>query len=298
MDLKTTYRKIKSLEIQGATNVAMAAVNALKDSALKSKAKTPEKLFAELDKAKKLLFSARATEPMLRNFLSYFISSLKSGNVSGLKADAKKIASLSLKMKEDAKSKLIKIGAEMIKDDSIIFTHCHSSTVTGIIKQAAKTKKLRVYNTETRPRFQGRITAKELSRAGIPVTHFVDSAAKFALKKADVMLIGADAITPTSIFNKIGSELFTDLADKYDIPVYVCSVAWKFDPETIFGHEEVIEMRNPEEVWEKAPKGVKIMNYAFEKVDTELVTGIISELGIYKPDTFVELVKKAYPWMF
>ena len=113
------------------------------------------------------------------------------------------------------------------------------------------------------------------------------------------MLLGADAVTSEGkVINKIGSELFTEIADRYEVPVYVCTDSWKFDPKSVFGYEEEIEKRKPTEIWPTAPRGVKIANFAFEKVNPDLITGIISELGIYKPSIFVEEVKRAYPWMF
>jgi ribose 1,5-bisphosphate isomerase len=163
----------------------------------------------------------------------------------------------------------------------------------------SRQKRFEVHNTETRPRYQGRITAQELALLGIPVTHYVDAAARFALKKADIMLVGADAITADGkVINKIGSELFAEIASKFDIPVYVCADSWKFDAATIFGYEEEIEERTPSEIWKKPPKGIKIDNHAFEKIDPRLVTGIISEFGIYRPEIFAEELKRQSPWMF
>lgn len=281
--------------------MAVEAVKALASEIISSKAKNVDNLFKEIYSAKEKLFATRPTEPMMRNFLNFVIFNLengKYGEIKAIKDAAKTISDEVFKMKEDAKNQIKKIGAKIINDHKIIYTHCHSSTVTGIIKEAAKNKKIEVYNTETRPLFQGRITAKELAKANIPVTHFIDSAAKFALKKADIMLIGADAITPTGVYNKIGSNLFAEIAAKYDVPVYICAVSWKFDPETLFGHEEIIEIRDSKEVWDKPPKGVKIMNNAFEKVDLDLITGIISEFGVYPPNSFCGEIKKSYPWMF
>ncbi len=300
MKLETTCKKIKNLEIQGATKIAVEALKALSSVIKSSKAKDVDRLFKEIDEAKKKLFATRPTEPLMRNFLNFMIYNLESqkyGELKEIKKNTKSLASDVLKMKQDAKKQIQDIGKELVKSHKIIYTHCHSSTVTGIINNSAKRKKLEVYNTETRPLFQGRITAKELSKK-VPVTHFIDSAARLALKKADIMLIGADAITPTGIYNKIGSNMFAEIANKYDVPVYVCSVSWKFDPETLFGHEEIIEMRNPKEVWKRPPKNVKIINPAFEKVDLSLVTGIISELGITSPTSFCGEMKKSYPWMF
>jgi ribose 1,5-bisphosphate isomerase len=201
----------------------------------------------------------------------------------------------------DKNQKIIaQIGSKKIGNGTIVFTHCHSSTILEILKQAKKQgKKFEVHNTETRPLYQGRITAREIAKLGIPITHFVDAAARFALKKADLMLIGADAITTEGkVINKIGSELYAEIANKYDIPVYVCTDSWKFDTETIFGYEEKIEKRKGNEIWKNPPKGVTINNFAFEKVNPNLITGIISELGIYKPHVFIQEVKANNKWMF
>ena len=113
------------------------------------------------------------------------------------------------------------------------------------------------------------------------------------------MLLGADAITVEGkIINKMGSELFAEVAEQNDVPVYICSDSWKFDPASVFGYEEEIEKRSAKEVWPTAPKGVTISNFAFEKINPDLITGIISELGVYTPEVFVEEVKRSYPWIF
>ena len=59
-----------------------------------------------------------------------------------------------------------------------------------------------------------------------------------------------------------------------------------------------IEERNPDEVWPKSPKNVIIHNPAFEKINPKLISGIISEIGIYKPVMFLEELKNTYSWMF
>jgi len=273
MDLvEKTVRDIKALRIQGAEAVAEAAIKAW----IKAKDK---------NKAYNLLVKSRPTEPMLRNVLKY----LRFGG------DGKKL----LEKLEKDKEKIKKIGSRKIKNGYVVYTHCHSSTVTGILKYAWMQKKtFFVHVTETRPFYQGRITAKELAKIGIPVSLFVDSAARLALKKADIMLIGADAITAEGIvINKIGSELFAEVANKYDVPVYVCTHSFKFDPKTYFGFEEKIEKRASKEIWKNPPKNVKIVNYVFEKVRPSLIAGIISELGVLKPEAFIQEVKRRYSWL-
>ena len=119
---------------------------------------------------------------------------------------------------------------------------------------------------------------------------------RLALKKADLVMIGADSITTTKVINKIGSELAAEIAKRYDIPVYICASSWKFSPETALGYEEIIEERSPKEVWDKAPRGVRIMNYAFEKIDLKNITAIVSDLGVLEPEAFIQEVRKKYRW--
>ena len=126
----------------------------------------------------------------------------------------------------------------------------------------------------------------------------VDSAARLAIKRSDVALFGCDVITTTKIFNKIGSEMFAIIANKYDVPLYVCTDSWKFDPKGIYGLEENVEERKPDEVWKSPSKGIRIENPAFEKIRPDLVAGIISELGIYPHPAFLDELEEKYSWLF
>jgi len=271
MSFNKICRDIKSLKIQGAESVARAALRALK---LKQDAKSIRKLI-----------SLRPTEPMLRNAIEF--AKINNFQVKPILSHFKQSQHI-----------ISKYASKKIRKNSIVFTHCHSSTVISVMKEAKKTKSFKVYNTETRPLFQGRKTAKELAKIRIPVTHFVDSAARHYLKEADLVLIGADAITSEGhVINKIGTEMITDLANEHSIPVYVCANSWKFDPKTLRGYPEKIEQRNPKKVWKNPPKNIKIKNPAFEIMHPDDITAIISEIGVLSPESFVNRVLIHYPWI-
>ncbi len=284
MTYEEIVQKIKSLEIQGAEKIAVKAVEAF---AIKLKeAKDPKRLLAVYEELKNL----RSTEPGLRNALKYCLAHYETNP---------KVADEVVQFFENAKQKIAEFGSKKIQDGMNIFTHCHSSTVEAIMLEAKKQgKNFTLYSTETRPRFQGRITAENMAKAGIPVIHFVDSAAETFLKKADLFLFGCDAITAEGkIYNKIGTAAIAEFAALNHIPVYSCTNSWKFDPETLEGNEIVIEERDSKEVWENPPPGVTIKNPAFEITSPGVITGVITELGIFKPETLVLEVQKAYPWM-
>ena len=295
---QSIVRDIKEIKIQGAQNVAKAAAKAIGIVTSENRSKPSEEVLSHLNQSKQTLLKTRPTEPGMRNVLNYLLFELEKEEnlIQELNERQRHVKQHFEKVGE----MISKIGSRKIRSKDVVFTHCHSSTVVNILKKAkAEGKNFKVYNTETRPLFQGRMTARDLVRVGIPVVHFVDSGGRIALKEADIMLIGADSISVEGkVYNKIGSELFAEVADKYDVPVYVCTDSWKFDPQSVFGFEEEIEKRPAKEVWVGAPEGVLIDNRAFEKVNPDLVTGIISELGVYTPEIFVEEVKRAYPWMF
>jgi translation initiation factor 2B subunit (eIF-2B alpha/beta/delta family) len=194
---------------------------------------------------------------------------------------------------KDAQQKINILTSKLIKPKDIIFTHCHSTNVIQALLNAKKKKKnFQVYNTETRPLYQGRKTARELSKAKIKVTMFTDSALGVALekrqgtKKTTKVFLGADALTKKGIINKIGSKVIAQIAHQNKIPVYIIADSWKFTNKNL-----PIEQRHLNEIWDKAPKNIKIKNPAFETVQKKLITKIITEKGTMTYDRFIKMAK-------
>ncbi len=268
---RETYEKIKALEIQGAMNIAKAALLALSRDMIEFPSEQPESIVS-------LLSEARPNEPMLRNILKLFVREAR-----GLEGEVQlgDLASSILEQIESDEKKIYGFGSQLIHDGSKVFTHCHSSTAVGILKEAKiQGKNFTVFTTETRPRYQGRITAKELAEAGIEVYHMVDSAAKYAIDGADLFLFGADSILPSGyLINKVGTGIFCVVASKYDVPTYCATHTLKILRDRV---DEGVEYRDPKEVWEDAPPGVTIKNPAFDKVHLKYVTAFITEKGVQK----------------
>ncbi|NHI92983.1 MAG: hypothetical protein EAX96_10815 [Candidatus Lokiarchaeota archaeon] len=303
-ELKKVAEKISRLEIQGATNVAIEGVKAFGVYLNSLDVSNPDIFFEKVEIAQKILVNARATEPCLRNGLNYSINKARFtisnlDNIDMLKSLMIKLSEEYLTLLKDAKFKIARIGAQRIPDNSLIMTHCHSSAVTQILIEASKTKSFEVINTETRPRYQGRITAKELSDHGIKVTHVVDSGMRWVVNhfknRIDLILIGADSITTEgTIFNKIGSRLLALMAKENHIPLYVVTTILKYNPDSMLGNLEEIEMRPTDEIWENPPKGVTILNPAFETVSRDLIASLITEIGIFPSTLISEKFEKEF----
>ena len=294
-----TAGKIKRLEIQGATKIALSAVDALTMELLE--AKSPVEVFRALDEGAYELVEARETEPMLRNGLRYMQTHVPRewSDDDAFKATVKRVSGEIVGYFRESQRRIVEIGSKRVKDGNTILTHCHSSAVTATLIEAHRLgKRFRVIQTETRPKYQGRITAKELVETGIDTTMIVDSAARHYMKEIDFVVVGSDAITSEgNVINKIGTSQVALAAGEARVPFYVVSTLLKFDPVTIHGEYEVIEERETGEIWDAPPMGLKIRNPAFDVTRRDYIHGIITEEGIISPHSILEAVHRHYPWI-
>jgi len=300
--IKTTAEKIKQLQIQGARNVAVAAVKAIQTLSENTKNQNKAQFIDELKEAQNILAKSRETEPLMRNAMRFIVTQTQDAKTEKV-AELKKLlfsnADHFLANLEKSRERTAEIGSKRIRNNSIVFTHCHSSTVTRLLAKAkTEGKNFRVICTETRPAFQGYITARELTDLGIETTFIVDSAARTFLNEVDIVLVGADAITSEgNVVNKIGTGGIAVLANEARKPFYVVSELLKFDPETLRGEYEKIEQRSPDEVWSEAPKTLNVRNPAFDVTPNRYIHGLICEEGIIAPQLVVEVIRRRYPWV-
>ena len=301
-NVKITAERIKRLEVQGARNVAIAAIKALQTQASKQKPKPNPTSSAELKEAQALLSASRETEPLMRNAMRWVITQAEDSSSEKVDALVELVAGnvgLFLQNLDASRECTAEIGAKRIRDGMLVATHCHSSTVTRMLAKAkAEGKEFSVICTETRPAFQGRITAKELVDLGIQTMFIVDSAMRSYMGNVDIVVVGADAITSEgNVVNKIGTSAIAVLANEARKPFYVVSELLKFDPETLTGEYEHIEQRSPAEVWKEGPEKLSVRNPAFDVTPNRYISGIICEEGIIAPQSVTEVVNRSYPWI-
>ena len=308
-DLSTIQKivdDIKSITIQWATNIAKAAFEILISE---SKAKSFESWSAFLDfiqQGMELLISARPTEPMLFNGMDYIkaeISKLApSASADECQQKVAEAAQFYLNLINETAERAVLNGLGIINDGDNVLTHCHSSSAVKTLKlHKVKGLKFKVYNTETRPLFQWRKTAKDLIEVGIDTTMVVDWVAPFLMDEEsgtdlmmDCVIIGCDAIKlDGGVINKVGSYSVGLSALFANVPVYIAGNLLKVDI-----HDKIhIEKRHDHEVWEDSPEGLQFLNLAFDKIPPKFIRGIITEFGIIKPRDIRAVVEREYPWM-
>lgn len=301
---------IEDIKIQGATNVAKESVKLLvfylksfKDNAARQTILKSTRQFIDD------LGHLRETEPLTRNALAYIYKKISTDKSLETGADlgraGEKFGKEFLNLLDSHADLIIKNGISLIKSGDQVFTHCHSSMVENILINAYKKKKFKVFNDETRPLFQGRITSTNLRKAGLPNTMLVDGASAYLIshfsgKDLDIssVFLGCDAIAlDGACVNKVGSYGIALSAYHSGIPVYIATSLLKIESDIKRGDYIKIEERDPQEIWAKPPKGLKLINLAFDMIPPEFITAYITEFGLIKPKDVAKVVKKNYSWL-
>jgi len=306
--VKEIGRLIKIMEIRGAGKIARSAVGALKIAIDKSKGKTPYDIFKDMLESARYLNSTRPTAVSLPNALRYVIKRGRALLKEDLKPDEYKVRLTEIcddfiLSSEMAVRKIGEIGSRRIQDGDTILTHCNSSAAIRVITTAHKHgKNIKVYATETRPRYQGRLTARALVASGIDVTLIVDSAARLIMNKIDKVIVGADAISVNgALINKIGTSLIALAANEARTLFFTAAETYKFSPITMLGGLIEIEERDASEVispseHEKIGKQLKVYNPAFDVTPAKYIDMIFTEKGAIPPQAAYVILQEEFGW--
>jgi len=295
----SSIKQIRELKIQGASNVALFVLDSLLKEGRRSKSKDPKKFYERILELAFRLAVARPTEPAARNALAFVLTRLEQADKSSVASIKRELSASVGEMKrliDEIQRKTIEVASNRIPENGTILTHCHSSTVVKAISLAHRRgKKVEVICTETRPRYQGRITAKELASAGVSTTLIVDSAVRKFMKEVDLVLVGADVVCSNgAVINKIGTSMIAAIAKEHRVPLVVACGSYKFDPLTEVGYLEMIEERSPREVLPFPIKGVKVKNPAFDVTPADYVDAIACEEGLVPPIELRNVFKKKF----
>jgi S-methyl-5-thioribose-1-phosphate isomerase len=212
-------------------------------------------------------------------------------------------------------------GAKLIRNGMKILTHCNAgwlafvdigSATAPMYAAQAQGKKFHVFCDETRPRFQGAtLTAWELAQQKVSHQIIADNAAGHLMQRGeiDMVIVGSDRTLGRTgeVANKIGTYTKAVLAARHKIPFYVAiplsTIDWNlkcgFDIPIEDRHEiEVLgawgvisnpksEIRNPKSIQRAyvrvANPASGARNPGFDVTPAELITGIITPAGIFKP---------------
>jgi len=301
-DVETLWEAIKNLRVRGAPAIGVAAAMGVVlgiRSANNSKA-----FFENLAGVCKYLATSRPTAVNLfwaLERMQRLAESLRDRPVDELKK-AMLIEAQAIRDEDAATCQAIgQAGAGLIPNGGGVLTHCNAgglataeygTALAPMYRAAELGVKFKVYADETRPLLQGsRLTAWELSQAGIDVTVICDNMAGSLMRDGAVNLVvtGADRIASNGdTANKIGTYGLAVLARAHQIPFYIAAPKTTFDMSIADGSEIPIEERSADEIRRgfgvlTAPEDVACYCPAFDVTPADLIRGIITEKGIIEP---------------
>ena len=253
----------------------------------------------------------RNTRPTAQNLFYAIDRVYEAGIKNGTEAAVEEAQKIAAENVEEGRT-IGLYGRELVKDGMKVMTHCNAGwlgfvdygTAVAVIHLAHEQgKKFFVWADETRPRSQGaRLTAWELVNAGIDHAIVPDNAGAWLMEKGDVdmIVVGADRIAANGdTANKIGTFEKAIVAKRFNIPFYIAAPFSTFDMSIPDGSHVPIEQRSEDEVhYQTGPDsdgvmhtirvtapGANAINPAFDVTPAELITGIITDKGIVKPET-------------
>lgn len=295
---------IVTMKVRGAPAIGVAAAfGAYLGVKRPPLAKTYEKLWNQVEKTCALLAKTRPTAVNLFWALERMkrcAQNNRDHKLPTLRDIILREAMTILREDEQVTKKIAALGAELLRDNDVIMTHCNAGclatagvgTALGVVMEAAKRhKNISALVGETRPRLQGaQLTAWELKQGRVPFHLITDNMAAHFMRKGDikVVIVGADRVAMNGdVANKIGTYGLAMLAYHHGIPFYVAAPVSTFDRTLLNGDFIPIEERDPKEVTLIHNKpitiaGAKAKNPAFDVTPHRYISAIITELGVVR----------------
>jgi ribose 1,5-bisphosphate isomerase len=296
------------MRIRGAGRIGRTASAALAEFAASWEGDDPRSFLEDLCKAARRLCSTRPTAVSLRNGILLTLAGAEKGeSVDGIRKVVLERSERFRTSAENAIGRIASFAKEMVPKGSVVMTHCNSNAALSAIEAAfAEGRVVSAICTESRPWRQGHVTSRRLTSGGIPTMMVVDSAMGLAVRRADVVIVGADTVTSDgTLYNKIGTSLLALAAKEAKVPFIVCAETFKFSKRD----KVTIEVRSPAEVAdplrpEDLP-GVDLYNPVFDDTDPRLIDRIITENGAITPnmaslviaDMFGEIPEEEFNWL-
>ena len=170
-----------------------------------------------------------------------------------------------------------KLAAQLVtaREPWIATLSTSGGVLAAIRELAASGSTVRVLVAESRPRLEGRDTARALAEAGIESWLVADAALPLLVSQASAVWIGADAVTEVGVLNKIGSYTVALAAREHGVPLWAIATRRKLLPAAT----PALRIREmpPAEIWEEPAPGVRPRNVYFEMVPAALLRGVVVE---------------------
>ena len=291
----TAVERVRTDVIGGAADTAKEIVRAIKSLAQDSQAETPDQLVGEVEEAVIDILRVMPTLAPPLNALHRVMGQMEiayeaGASVKELQETIIQAVDTFLDWSAHSIERVAVYGAELIKNGDVIFTYSMSSSVWKIFSLAkSHGKSFEVIVTESRPANEGMWTVDEMLKIDIPVSVSIDACIGDLVAGADLVFVGADAISSHGFsLCKVGTYPAALVAKAHGVPFYIAADTLKFDTTSLLGLAPKIDpIHRHEVIGEKYPQGVSVVGRIFDQTPPNLVDAIITEIGLLHPTACV-----------
>jgi translation initiation factor 2B subunit (eIF-2B alpha/beta/delta family) len=297
-------QEIEAMRVKGAYLNAVQALEALRLLAVEEKNLPATELRRKVLEASNRLATANLSWSVVETACRFATQPLRE---TGLDYSSEEIARLIARRGEAftdrmtwAQQEVGRVGANLIRDGSIVLVMSYSSTLIEILGTAWEGgKRFSVIGTESRPKGEGRVMAEILVEKGIPFTLITDPAQAYFVPRGTIALVGVDTLVASgAVVNKVGTMNLALACRYYGKPIYAATSTFKMSVPSLRG--EAVSLKVVQDTGDIAPErllvkpNLKVENIFFEETPAELFDGLITEYGIYHPAAAHDLWQRTW----
>ncbi|WP_324665087.1 translation initiation factor eIF-2B [Haloarcula sediminis] len=276
-----TVREIEEMQTQSSSIVAVKAAEALRELT-ERECHTVEDFYRVVERNSSALQRANRSHAPLYTTQQRIVEAVTESDADTVEAAKEALVGAIedvVEEVESSKQRAAERAAGLVEDGDVLLTHENSSTVmTTFDEIVGAGKAVETFVTESRPRFLGRKTARQLAeRDGVETTLITDGAAGHYLSEVDRVLIGMNCLIDDVVYNRIGTHSVVATAASHGVPVTAVGSSSKF-----IGSGFTFEntYRPASEVMLEPAEGFEVANPGYDATPTRLIDSVVTENAV------------------
>jgi translation initiation factor 2B subunit (eIF-2B alpha/beta/delta family) len=293
MNMPQLLQRLRTDNVSGATTLVESALDILETFAAQESSQTPHEFVMALETLIDAVLAAQPSMAVMINLAQQVLQACPDDlPLTTIRQQLQQTLTACRCDLRASTAALCQQALAILPPQSTVLTYSNSATVTAALRYAHEHGRIRrVLLSESRPAYDGRPQALALLAYGMTVEYGIDMALFERLAEATVVVVGADAIFPEHLVNKLGTHALMQLAQLQGIPCFSLCAANKFLP-TAASALLCITEHPGREVWPEAPDGLTISNHYFDTTPLVLLSGIVSDQGSYTPEALRLLLQQ------
>ena len=285
MNIPQLLQRLRTDNVSGATILVELALDILEAFATQETSPTPHEFVTALEALVNALLAAQPSMAVMINLAQQVLQACPDDlPLTTVRQQLQQTLAAFRRDLRTSMEALCQGALAVLPPQSTVLTYSNSATVIAALRYAHDHGRIRrVLLSESRPAYDGRPQALALLEYGIVVDYSIDMALFERLAEASVVVVGADAVFPEHLVNKLGTHALAQLAQLRGVPCFSLCTANKFLPTAATALLRIAEHPG-QEVWPEAPNGLTISNRYFDTTPLALLRGIVSDQGIYTPE--------------